>query len=86
VGLRRLNVRLSRSTHPRRGLLAPALALALAGAALLLFTWPLLREPHLHVLRAFLHVLVAWGAVVGTLGWISRRPTAEDGSVGEHDA
>lgn len=78
-------MRFSRSTRPRRGLLTPALALALAAAALLLFTWPLLREPRLHVIQAFLHVLAAWAVVVGVLGWISRRPTADDTGAGEHD-
>ena len=76
---------LSRSPHAGRKLLAPALAVALAVVALLLFTWPLVREPRLHVVQAFLHVLGAWAAVVGMLGWISRRATAEDAGPGERD-
>jgi uncharacterized membrane protein YdjX (TVP38/TMEM64 family) len=78
-------VRISRSPHAGRKLLAPALAVALAVVAFLLFTWPLVREPHLHVVLAFVHVLGAWAAVVAMLGWISRRPTAEDASTGERD-
>jgi hypothetical protein len=78
-------VRNSRSTPERRGLLAPSLALALAVVAGLLFTWPLLREPRLHVLLAFIHVLVAWAVVVGALWWISGRPMVEDAdSRGRH--
>ncbi len=77
-------MRSSRSTHPKR-VLTPALALALAVLALLLFTWPLLREPRLHVVSAFIHVLAAWAAVVGALWWISRRPTADDPGSGERD-
>jgi hypothetical protein len=51
----------------------------------LLFTWPLLREPRLHVLTAFIHVLVAWAVVVGVLWWISGRPMVEDAdSRGRH--
>jgi hypothetical protein len=78
-------VTISRSPHAGRKLLAPALAVALAVVAFLLFTWPLAREPRLHVVQAFLHVLAAWAVVVGTLGWISRRPTAEDVGSGERD-
>ena len=68
-------MRISRSTHPRRTRLTPALAVALAIVAILLFAWPLAREPRLPVLLAFVHVLVAWAAVVGSLWWISRFPT-----------
>ena len=71
-------MRNSRSTLARRGLLAPSLALALAVVAGLLFTWPLLREPRLHVVPAFVYVLVAWAVVVGVLWWISGRPMVED--------
>ena len=79
-------MRNSRSTLARRGLLAPSLALALAVAAGLLFTWPLLREPRLHVLPAFIHVLVAWAVVVGVLWWISGRPMVEDADSRDRDA
>ena len=79
-------MRISRSTHARRGLLAPALALALAVVAVLLFTWPLLREPRLQLLPAFIHVLAAWAGVVGALWWLSRRPTPEDVGSGDRDA
>jgi hypothetical protein len=63
--------------------LTPALAVALAVIAVLLFAWPLAREPRLQLLVAFVHVLVAWAAVVGVLWWISRfpappRPRGED--------
>ncbi|HEX7623457.1 MAG TPA: hypothetical protein VF400_07775 [Anaeromyxobacteraceae bacterium] len=76
----------SRSTLARRGLLAPSLALALAVVAGLLFTWPLLREPRLHVLPAFIHVLVAWAVVIGALWWISGRPMVEDADSRDRDA
>jgi hypothetical protein len=79
-------VRNSRSTAARRWLLAPALALALAVVAALLFTWPLLREPRLHIVPAFVHVLVAWAAVVGVLWWISSHPTPDDAGSRDRDA
>lgn len=79
-------MRSSRSTLARRGLLAPSLALALAIVAGLLFTWPLLREPRLHVLPAFIHVLVAWAVVIGALWWISGRPMVEDADSRDRDA
>jgi hypothetical protein len=78
-------VRSSRSTHARRAL-TPALALALAVVAVLLFAWPLLRVPRLHLVPAFMHVLAAWAVVVGMLWWISRRSTPEDADSGDRDA
>jgi hypothetical protein len=79
-------VRTSRSTPARRGLLAPSLALSLAVVAVLLFTWPLVREPRLHVLPAFIYMLVAWAVVVGVLWWISGRPMVEDADSRDRDA
>ena len=76
----------ARSRPARRGLLAPALALALAVVAALLFAWPLLREPRLTILPAFIHVLAGWAVVVGMLWSISRRPTPEDAGSRDGDA
>jgi hypothetical protein len=67
-------VRLSRSMRTRRARLTPALALALAVTALLLFAWPLARQPPLHLLPAFLHVLAVWAVIVVALWWVSRLP------------
>jgi hypothetical protein len=66
----------------RRTHLTPALSLALGVAALLLFAWPLAREPRLPVLLALLHVLAAWAVIVVVLWWVSRLPQ-DDGSGAE---
>ncbi len=71
-------MRNSRATHPPRARLTAALAVALAVAALLSFAWPLEREPRLHVVLAFIHVLAAWAVVVGVLAWLSRLRMPED--------
>lgn len=41
-------------------------------AGLLVFTWPFVRVPPLHVVPAFLHLLVAWALLVAGLAVLSR--------------
>ena len=74
-----------RSTRARRARLTPALSLALGVAALLLFAWPLAREPRLPVLLAFLYVLAAWAVVILVLSWLSRLPQADGSGTEDRD-
>ena len=48
-----------------------AFAAALLVGGLLLFTWPFVRVPPLHVVPAFLHLAGAWALVVAGLALLS---------------
>ena len=47
-------------------------AAGLLVTGLLLFTWPFVRVPRLHLVPAFLHLLAAWALVVAGLAVLSR--------------
>jgi hypothetical protein len=47
-------------------------AAGLLVTGLLLFTWPFVRVPRLHLVPAYLHLLAAWVLVVAALALLSR--------------
>ncbi len=70
-----------RGAHPTRRDPDPsrlrAFAAGLLASALLLFTWPFVRVPRLHLVPAFLHLLAAWVLTVAALAVLAhaaRRP------------
>jgi hypothetical protein len=65
-------VRASRLRRPSAPSRQRAFAAALLFAGLLLFTWPFVRVPPLHVVPAFLHLIGAWALVIAGLGLLAR--------------
>jgi hypothetical protein len=65
----------------------PAFAAVLAALALLVFTWPLARDPPLTLGETFVHLLGAWVAVVLALLRMSSalRTEADPGDGGRHE-
>lgn len=61
-------------------------ALSLLATALLLFTWPLVRVPRLHLVPAYLHLLAAWTLVVAALVVMSRALSRSRARPGDRDA
>lgn len=61
-------------------------AVSLLAAALLLFTWPLVRGPRLHLVPAYLHLLAAWTLVVAALLVMSRAVRRSRARPGDRDA
>ena len=72
-------VRAPRGGSPSAPSRQRAFASALLVVGLLLFTWPFVRVPPLHVVPAFLHLLGAWAIVVAGLALLARAVGPERG-------
>jgi hypothetical protein len=61
-------------------------AVSLLVTALLLFTWPFVRVPRLHLVPAYLHLVAAWTLVIGALIVLSRAVRRSRTRTGDRDA
>ena len=51
----------------------------------LVLAWPFVREPRFHLLPAFFHLIVAWGAIVLGLATMARALACGDRDAREDD-